>query len=175
MQQLESLRLYSPVAAVPKYTNNHSQLININGQAHLIPPETLVMLNIFAMRTNPRYWGEDSLIWRPSRWIVGNSIEAGANTARQLERETLLEPEKGTFFPWSGRARVCVGKKFSQVEFVAVIASLFFKHGVCPVAEAGESAEQARQRVVKIVEDSLLRMTLQVRNPSLAAVSWKEV
>ena len=58
---------------------------------------------------------------------------------------------------------------------MAVVASLFFKHRVYPVAGARESKEQARLRVVKIVEDSLLRMTLQVRNPGLAAVSWKEV
>jgi cytochrome P450 len=102
-------------------------------------------------------------------------VEAGANTDCQSEQEALFEPEKGTFFPWSGGARMCVGKKFSQVEFVAVVASLFFKHRVYPVAEAGESMEKARLRIVKIVEDSLLRMTLQVRNPSLAAVSWKEV
>jgi cytochrome P450 len=133
------------------------------------------MLNIFAMHTNPRYWGEDSLIWRPSRWLLGNSVKAGADTERQLEQETLFEPKKGTYFPWSGGARVCVGKKFSQVEFVAVVASLFFKHRVYPVAGARETIEQARLRVVKIVEDSLLRMTLQVRNPDLAAVSWKEI
>lgn len=87
----------------------------------------------------------------------------------------LLEPEKGTYFPWSGGARVCVGKKFSQVEFVAVMAALFFKHRVYPVAEARESKEEARRRIVRIVDDSLLRMTLQVRKPSLAAVAWKEV
>ena len=172
---MESLRLYSPVVAIPKYTNDQSQLIQINGQAHLIPPDTLVMLNIFAMHTNPRYWGKDSLMWDPSRWILGTRVEAGANTDCQSEQEALFEPEKGTFFPWSGGARMCVGKKFSQVEFVAVVASLFFKHRVYPVAEAGESMEKARLRIVKIVEDSLLRMTLQVRNPSLAAVSWKEV
>lgn len=172
---MESLRLYSPVVAIPKYTNDRSQSININGQAHLIPPDTLVMLNIFAMHTNPRYWGKDSLTWRPSRWIVGHSVEASHNAERQSEQETLLEPEKGTYFPWSGGARVCVGTKFSQVEFVAVMAALFFKHRVYPVAGAGESKEQARQRVVRIVDDSLLRMTLQVRNPSLAAVAWKEV
>jgi cytochrome P450 len=175
MKQMESLRLYSPVVAIPKYTNDRSQSININGQAHLIPSDTLVMLNIFAMHTNPRYWGKDSLTWRPSRWIVGHSVEASPNAERQSAQEALLEPEKGTYFPWSGGARVCVGKKFSQVEFVAVMAALFFKHRVYHVAGAGESKEQARQRVVKIVEDSLLRMTLQVRNPSLAAVAWKEV
>lgn len=133
------------------------------------------MLNIFAMHTNPRYWGEDSLIWRPSRWLLGNSVKAGATTERQFEQETLFEPKKGTYFPWSGGARVCVGKKFSQVEFVAVVASLFFKHRVYPVARGRETIEEARLRVIKIVEDSLLRLTLQVRNPDLAAVSWKEI
>ena len=175
MEQMESLRLYSPVVAIPKYTNDRSQTININGQAHFVPPNTLVMLNIFAMHTNPRYWGEDSLTWRPSRWIVEPSDKARPNAQQRFEQEMLFEPEKGTYFPWSGGARVCVGKKFSQVEFVAVMAALFFKHRVYPVVGERESKEQARQRVVQIVEDSLLRMTLQVRNPSLAALAWKEV
>ncbi len=172
---MEALRLYSPVVALPKYTNDRSQSISINGRVHLIPPDTLVMLNISAMHTNPRYWGEDSLTWRPSRWIVAHSVGASPNAHRQFEQEMLLEPEKGTYFPWSGGARVCVGKKFSQVEFVAVMAALFFKHRVYPVAEARESKEEARRRIVRIVDDSLLRMTLQVRKPSLAAVAWKEV
>lgn len=43
MKQMESLGLYSPVVAVPKYTTDRSQPININGQAHFIPPNTLVM------------------------------------------------------------------------------------------------------------------------------------
>ncbi len=68
-----------------------------------------------------------------------------------------------------------MGKKFSQVEFVAVMAALFCRHRVRPVAGAGEDVESARQRVARIVDDSLLRMTLQVRNPRLAAVSWEEV
>lgn len=133
------------------------------------------MLNTFAVHTNPRYWGNDSMIWRPSRWIISSSPTTNASANNLLKQETLLEPEKGVYFPWSSGARACVGKKFSQVEFVAVMATLFSRHRVHPVVRAGESSKTARQRVTDIIEDSLLRMTLQVRNPSLASVSWKAV
>ncbi|KAL9608972.1 MAG: hypothetical protein Q9167_006223 [Letrouitia subvulpina] len=172
---LESLRLYSPVAAVPKYTGDRSQPLDINGRNHVIPPGTLVMLNIFAMHTNPRYWGKDSLTWRPSRWIIDDTTSRSGNGGARFDDEKLLDPRKGTYFPWSGGARVCIGKKFSQVEFVAVMATLFFNHRVQPIAAKSETQDLARKRIMRIVEDSLLRMTLQVRRPSLAAVSWVKV
>ncbi|KAL9596408.1 MAG: hypothetical protein Q9179_004620 [Wetmoreana sp. 5 TL-2023] len=171
---LETLRLYNPVVAVPKYTDDRAQTIYIDGSAYVIPPKTLVMLNICAMHTNPRYWGEDSLNWRPSRWITTSLCDQKSGPQEPIEQETLFEPRKGTYLPWSGGARVCVGKKFSQVEFVAVMAVLFQKHRVEPVMETGESVEKARRRVVGVIEDSLLRMTLQVRDPTLAAISWKK-
>lgn len=68
--QLETLRLISPIIAIPKYTKDRSQLLNINGHSHIIPPDTLGLPNVFVMHTDPHHWGEDSLVWRPSRWLT---------------------------------------------------------------------------------------------------------
>lgn len=55
---------------IPKYTSNQAQSLKINGKELLIPADTMGLLSICAMHTQPRHWGEDSLVWRPSRWII---------------------------------------------------------------------------------------------------------
>ena len=61
-------------------------------------------------------------------------------------------PIKGTFLPWSDGARVCPGKKFAQVEFVALTVALFQDRRVEPMPEAGESVEAARKRMLEVAE-----------------------
>lgn len=70
-----------------------------------------------------------------------------------LDTESLFMPVKGTYFPWSDGQRNCPGKKFVQVEFVAVIAKLFHGHRVLPERRKGESEELARRRVLETVKD----------------------
>ena len=43
--------------------------LNIRGKEYIIPPNTNVILNCGALHTLPSYWGADSLVWRPSRWL----------------------------------------------------------------------------------------------------------
>jgi hypothetical protein len=50
----------------------------------------------------------------------------------------IIQPPLGMYNPWTAGPQVCPGKKFSQVEFVAIIARLFQKGKVTPKLEAGE-------------------------------------
>lgn len=130
-----------------------------------------------ALHTHPRYWGPDSLVWRPSRWIQQSSKPSPALTqhdlTNRLSHEQLLTPEKGTFIAWSEGARNCPGKKFAQVEFVATVATLFRQHRVQPVVKAGgETLDQAREKVLNVVKDSNVELLLQMRDPHSVAVSW---
>lgn len=142
----------------------------------MIPPKTLVFLNSFAIHKMPRYWGTDSLVWRPSRWILSPAISNKGDTNRNnhdgLDAESILEPRKGIFMPWSDGPRACPGKKFSQVEFVAVIITLLRDHRVRPTVMGEEKEEDARQRILDVVEDSGVHFTLQMRHPTRAMVSW---
>lgn len=90
----------------------------------------------------------------------------------RLEREALHTPVKGSFVPWSDGPRVCPGKKFAQVEFVAVIARLFRTHRVHPVPKAGEDSGSARQRTSNVVNDSHMTFLLQMRDSSRVSLSW---
>ena len=166
MLQYETLRLYGPVSAIPKYTWIHPQSLSINGRTYDIPPHTLIWLNNQALQTNPKYWGADSTSWRPDRWMWS------ASAKDNIGPETLREPTKGSFIAWSDGPRVCPGKKFSQVEFVAVMAVLFHQHNVKPALLEGETEGGAKQRVLATVEDSQTNITLQMRQPKRVSLVW---
>lgn len=130
------------------------------------------------MHSHPRYWGEDALEWKPSRWILtqGSSYgETDQNIRSKPEEEHLFSPPKGTYAPWSEGARACPGKKFGQVEFVATMVSLFRKHRIEIIPEKGENIEEARKRAEKAVWDSEIVLLLQMKKPELVGVRWVEV
>ena len=169
--QLETLRLYDPIPGLPKWTGESDRQIQYNGETLIIPARTFVLPSLMAVHTHPRYWGADSLEFRPERWIVPGSTETGAS---KFDSETIFTPAKGTYFPWSDGQRNCPGKKFAQVEFVAVVANLFKDHRVYPERQAGEGPQQARQRVLATVKDSQVGLLLQMRDPTRVAVRWEK-
>lgn len=137
----------------------------------------MVILNVTAIHSHPRYWGPDSLIWRPSRWIISNhtpaiSTDSFVNTSLKITNEKLMEPQPGTFFPWSDGPRVCPGKQYAQVEFVAVISALLRNYRVDPVPLAREDSQGARKRFLATLADCQFNMTLHMKNPEIVAVTW---
>lgn len=84
-----------------------------------------------------------------------------------------MEPTKGTYAPWADGPRVCPGRKVAQVEFVAVMATLFRNHRVSPVLLKGETAERSRGRLIDMVNDSaILSITLQMKHPKKVSLLW---
>lgn len=163
---LETLRLYPPATAIPKYTNTTAQPLVIDGKQHLIPPHTFVNLNVMALHTLPKYWGPNSLDWLPDRWVRSSS-------AAMEETITVPPGGKGTYVPWSEGARVCPGKKFAQVEFVATLARLFCGRRVRPRLLEGESEREARERVQRVVGDSGVVITLKMRRARDVELVWE--
>lgn len=86
----------------------------------------------------------------------------------------MLEPVTGSYLPWSAGPRVCPGKKFSQVEFVAVLATLLRRSKVRPVLKGAETFADARKRIFDTVEDSRVTITLQIRHPEKVPLIWSE-
>ncbi|KAL8690124.1 MAG: hypothetical protein Q9218_004356 [Villophora microphyllina] len=177
----ETLRLYNPLLNVPKYTSTHPQTLRINDRTLHIPADTIVAPNMNALHTYPRYWGPDSLEWRPSRWIIPSTTPVcpttttkNADLATTISSETLMTPKKGTYIPWSEGLQNCPGKKFAQVEFVATMARLFKNHRAEPVPKRGESMEAARERVRACVADTGMQLLLQMNDPGKVGVRWVE-
>lgn len=123
----ETVRLWNPLIGICKSTFLVPQRLSVGDKTIVIPPDTRVIPNSNAIHTLPRYWGKDSMSWIPSRWIEMIS-DTNKTQDTQLKSRISLESfktfPKGSFIAWSDGVRPCPGKKFSQVEFVAVMISL---------------------------------------------------
>ncbi|KAK2593318.1 hypothetical protein QQS21_008961 [Conoideocrella luteorostrata] len=160
---METVRLYTPVP-VAKWTGSSAQTLKVNDKTIVIPPGTMVLPSYSAIHTHPRFWGPDPLVWRPSRWIIDSS-----------EGEELMVPDRGTFISWSEGERSCPGKKFSQVEVVAALATVLREWKVEPVKRHNESITDARSRLLHQIEnDSAQVLLLQMLHPERAPLVWRK-
>lgn len=164
---LETIRLYVPVPTI-KWTADKTQSITLGGKPVVLPPHSMVAPSYGSIQTDPKYWGPDSLEWRPSRWI--KQTGSGTPGDEELDMHT-----RGAFIGWSEGIRDCPGKKFSQVEFVGAVAVLFRRWRVMPVTTPGESLQSARRRVMDLIKtDSGPVLLLQMLHPERAPLVWEK-
>lgn len=146
----ETLRLYSPVGMAKWTDRNATTLQLVDGRTLHIPPKTMVVPSHISVQSDPRFWGPDSLTWRPSRWIQSES----ASDSPRIDDEMLLTPRRSTFLGWSDGVRDCPGRKFAQIEAFATVATVLKDWRVSPVTRPGESLVAARQRVLAFIEEN---------------------
>lgn len=151
---LETLRIFPPSTGIPKIASHTAPTLRLGDQILVIPPGTEVFPLLLGIQTDARYW-DDPYIRRPSRWILHDD----------KGDEGLLIPRRGTFFPWSEGPQICVGKKFSLVEGVAVLVCLLQEHRLLVRVEAGETQEQARHRVRNCIDDVNYNLLLRMNHP----------
>jgi hypothetical protein len=105
----------------------------------------MVTLDTAALHRNPKYWPhtsvEDLLEFRPERWLL-DSTKSNGNTDDHAYAEeegldfdgpdkrpdtaaSLYRPPKGAYIPFSDGYRSCLGRRFAQVEILAVLAVIF--------------------------------------------------
>jgi len=165
---LETLRLFPPIMAIPKRTNSNPQFIRVGERMVTLPPNTLITPGPLAIQTLPEYW-DQPLEWRPRRWISTKISSSSPNSPslpmNSFDDEELLTPRPGTYLPWSDGPQNCPGLKFSQVEFVAIIATLFQQHRISVVLNSGETIEQGCQRAMATSQDCEMVMLLKLKNP----------
>ncbi|KAF5983168.1 cytochrome P450 monooxygenase [Fusarium bulbicola] len=145
----ETLRLFGAARAVPK-TTLVDQTLKVNGTSYTIPKNTFVGVNLAGLHTSSASWGDNAFQWLPSRWITAD--------------EKLAPMPTGAFLPWAAGPRVCPGKKFSQVEFVAVMACLLKDYTVEPDAE-GDLKEAASRALMEEAKQSSFNFLLKVKYP----------
>lgn len=158
--------------ALPKYTNQCPQTLQVGGKVISVDSDTMVVPSLLSMHTHPKYWSPDPLVWRPSRWISSSGNLSDSSHESQLEREELFVPPRGTYFPWSDGLQNCPGKKFAQVEFVAVIACLLQAHRTRLHCTEVEDIGAARKRILAICEDSEHGLLLRMRNADSVRLTW---
>ncbi|KAK5080450.1 hypothetical protein LTR05_008560 [Lithohypha guttulata] len=173
----ETQRLYPSVPCLPRWTADTWQQISVGGTEIMIPPQTNVMVNSTALQTHPKYWGPDPLVFRPDRWTVNaqehQQDEIDADGPHDWQSTSLLQPVPGSFVAWSAGPRICPGKKFSQVEFVSVIAMLFSNNSrVEVVREKDEMPEDAKRRVARVLAEAKTEIALKVPNAESIGMRW---
>lgn len=144
----EQLRLIPPVVGIPKYVpDGQPQGLTVGGRHVTVPGGCNVTLNTPALHRNPKYWphssDEDLLEFRPERWLLdlsksdGNAatdehayaaeegLDFDGPDRRADTAASLFRPAKGAYVPFSDGYRSCLGRRFAQVEILAVIAVIF--------------------------------------------------
>lgn len=142
----EQLRLIPPAIGIPKTTpKDQPQGLMFDGRNVTIPGSCYVTLATAATHRNPKYWPhtseEDIETFRPERWLLDSSKQTSSTEANAYEEEegldfdgpdkrpdtaaSLLRPPKGAYVPFSDGYRSCLGRRFAQVEILAVLAVIF--------------------------------------------------
>lgn len=118
----ETLRLFPPVAVVPKIT---AEDVEIHG-GHWVKKGTPVHLHVAALHVNENVWGKDAKEFRPERF------DPRSPTYHRYEHAI----KHGGFMPFSDGARSCIGKRFAQIEGVCVLSYLarWFKFELDPAS-----------------------------------------
>ena len=186
----EELRLIPPVVAIPKCTRKQ-QSLTINGKKCFIPANTYISLLTPAAHRNPNYWptgppsdpkhpihptsntDNDLEEFKPERWFIHKTDTANSIPTTPNERETnpldtptsLYRPRHGSYLPFSEGARSCIGRRFAQVEVLAVLATIFSQYSVelalddyASETEVAGMSAQERERVWEMARLGVLRM-----------------
>lgn len=179
---LETLRLFPPVIHISKMTKQDVTLNTPTCGEFTIPGNSTVYVNNIMLHRDPAVWrnlnmtklekaasrdDEDDMegdehIYRPSRWLNPKDADAA-----------MFQPPKGGYLPWNSGPRTCPGQKMAQVEFVAIIATLFSRHRLeavrttMPVKGAEEvripeSDDALMKRLDAVMQDSIPKLTLEM-------------
>lgn len=160
----EILRLASPAPLLVRQCIQPTELpveTSAGPTSIKITPGTVVGGNYYGAHLSPR-WGADIEAFNPSRFV----------TVSATGEETLTVPDGPMYGPWLLGTRVCPGKKFSQVEFVALLAHLLKEWRIDVLAKAGEDEHNARERFAKVLDNKYWSVSTYLRNPESAGVKF---
>lgn len=161
---LETLRLVPPSTTIGKI-NPLPQTLDIAGRPATIPAGTTIRINTASLQTDPRYWGADSLAWKPDRWLTSpRRDDASAGVADILAAETLIDARPGTYMPFNDGPHICIGKMLAETEFHAVIACVFEKYTLSALCD-GMGQETATARILQAIETLVTPLTPHLKEP----------
>lgn len=129
-----------------------------------------------AAHADPGYWGDNSMEFKPSRWIerMPARPEDDGREVPLLDREVLLKPLRTVYMSWLDGSHVCPGRKFSQVEYVGLIVGLLGAHYVEPARESpDEEMDHARQRAKDCLAASGTKLVFEMLRPETVPLVWR--
>lgn len=102
---------------------------------YMVPAGTRVYLSAPGMHFNPRYWPSPYTL-DPYRWISSGSAGKpnpaihGATNGKRVVAADKTRHMRGTLLTFSDGARVCLGRKFAQAEYIAFLVALLHDYRV---------------------------------------------
>jgi cytochrome P450 len=99
---LESMRLFPPVAALPRQASRDTTI-----QGTPVPKNTIILMPIYAMHRHIKQWDRPE-VFDPDRFAP----------------ELGLERQRYQYMPFGAGLRICIGMGFALNEAVAVLATL---------------------------------------------------
>lgn len=154
----ETLRLASPAPLLVRAPLSSQELPITTPQGEdkiTVHPGTLVGGHFYGGHLSPR-WGSDAHIFNPKRFI---------STSASGEEEQLVVPQGTLYMPWLAGPRVCPGKKFSQVEFVAIVAHVMSDYRVEIQKQSGETDVAAKDRFTGVLRDKYFNVSTHLKRP----------
>lgn len=151
----EMLRVLPPVMSIPKTTRpGREETITINGEKKIIPADARVYCSSVSVHRNLKYWpslgpskitgkAHDLEDFVPERWfvkqekVVGtdedgkNALDAefGGSTGTDSSAK-LFRPIPGSYIPFSGGLRSCLGRRLAQVEVMTVMSVVYQRFSI---------------------------------------------
>ncbi|PVF98542.1 cytochrome P450, partial [Serendipita vermifera] len=136
----EVLRLYPSLPGLPKVAAEDTMLHTTSTDGKdtpitvPVPKDTRVLVDVIGIHYNPKYWN-DPYEFRPDRFLSDYNRDA--------------------FLPFAAGPRACLGRRFSEVEALTVLANLILRYKIEPTPlRPGETLEQRRARMLKWHEGS---------------------
>lgn len=143
----ESLRVYTVLPIFMKETTEKPVIVTLDGNEHIIPPDTLIVVNTSATHRNPTYWGTPTGTASEGATYAASSFDP----QRWLDQDgQFLVPEPGSYIPFSDGPRGCIGQRFAMVELCASLA-LILRHYTIELAAASsdECEENKTQQAIR--------------------------
>lgn len=140
-----------------------------------IPADCRVYLSAPAVQYHPKYWPEPQKLdperWLGKDWTRNKEASSAKKAGRHVVAADKTRQMKGTLLTFSDGSRACLGRKFAQAEFVALLAVLLRRFEIC--FHDGVDIEQARRDLnfksagrVTLVPIAGFRLALRIRASS---------
>ena len=147
----ETLRMIPPIMHVPKVNRGEPKQVTIDGKTISVPGNgTYLHMETITMNRSPRYFPHspskvtscehDLEDYVPERWLRDSAdISQDDRSEKQIDglevasfevNGSLFRPVKGAWMPFSEGPRACPGRRFAEVEVIAVLSLVFKQYSV---------------------------------------------
>lgn len=144
----EVFRLYPGVCIITKMVPKDTTITvypeNNSPQQHVLPAECRVYLNVNAVHYHERYW-PDPWALKPDRWMGTIGATPNARSNKKVVAGDKSRQVRGTLMTFSGGARACLGRKFTQSEYISALATVLREYRI--VLGEGMDAKVVKQEI----------------------------